>query len=1146
MIRDRLVVGIRDKSLAERLQMDSALTLEKAKIAIRQREAIQDNKSLWRGDDSSDPIRVDAVKGKTKSDKHFKKVVTATTPKQCTRCGKGSHQRDKCPARNAVCHKCHKKGHYSAYCLSKSVANVTMINQQTHSDTAFLDTIGSDHTTSWTVKLKLLKLETMFKLDTGAEATAISEYTHSALGKPSLSNPSKILYGPGEQQLNVLGQFEGTLQCKQRSCKHIIFVVKGLKTNLLGLPAIIELNLAARLDSTTDYDSLVQKKFQSIFKGLGNLGEPYTIQLKEYATPHAIFSARNIPLPLRSKVQDELTRMESEGIISKVHEPTLWCAGMVAVPKKSGSVRICVDLKRLNQSVMREVYPLPKVDETLAQLYGATIFTRLDANSGFWQIPLSPESRLLTTFITPFGRYCFNKLPFGISSAPEHFQRRMSRILSGLAGVVCQMDDVLIFGCNRAEHDARLEAALTRIKAAGITLNRDKCVFGQEKLQFLGHVVDRNGISADPSKVTAIAKMRSPENISELRRFLGMVNQLGKFTPNLATITQPLRELLSKKNSWCWTATQEQAFSATKNELLKPTVLALYNPNAPTKVSADASSFGLGAVLLQKNSDAWKPIAFASRSLSEVERRYAQIEKEALATTWACEKFVDYILGTKFTIETDHKPLVPLLSTTHLHSLPPRVLRFRLRLNRFDYDISHVPGKKLCTADTLSRAPIAEPGPNSVAFQNELELFMEAVTSSLPTSHNRLQEYCDEQKTDPVCSRIRNYCTSGWPDISQIPLDLKPYAEIRSELSLCNDILLRGWRIVVPTSLQKLTLQKIHHGHQGIQKCRSRANSSVWWPLMSQQITKMIKSCQECTKNSTVNREPMIPSTLPDYPWQIIGTDLFQHKGTTYLLVVDYFSRFPEIVKLTNTTSNGVIAALRPIFARYGIPEIVRSDNGPQYVSQEMTNFATSYGFVQITSSPHYPRSNGLAERTVKTVKAMLEKSTDPHLALLSYRSTELSWCNLSPAQLLMGRRIRSTVPEISKNFLPEWTYLKRFREQERQYKEQQVKYHDKRHRARPLADIPDNQPVWVNTDSQQQPGRIVTTAEAPRSYLVDTSSGRVRRNRQQLVPMPENNSNVQSPENSTKMSTSMTRSTPVKTRSQTGTRIVPPDRLTY
>ena len=175
--------------------------------------------------------------------------------------------------------------------------------------------------------------------------------------------------------------------------------------------------------------------------------------------------------------------MEAEGAISKVNEPTPWCAGIVAVPKKSGAVRICIDLKRLNQSVMRDqVYPLPKVDETLAQLSGATVFTRLDTNSGFWQIPLSTDSRLLTTFITPFGHYCFNKLPFGISSAPEHFQMRMSRILSGLAGVVCQMDDVLIFGRNREDHDVRLEAALTRIKSAGITINKDKCLFGQEKM----------------------------------------------------------------------------------------------------------------------------------------------------------------------------------------------------------------------------------------------------------------------------------------------------------------------------------------------------------------------------------------------------------------------------------------------------------------------------------------------------------------------------------------------------------------------------------------------------------------------------------------------------------------------------------------
>ena len=209
-----------------------------------------------------------------------------------------------------------------------------------------------------------------------------------------------------------------------------------------------------------------------------------------------------------------------------------------------------------------------------------------------------------------------------------------------------------------------------------------------------------------------------------------------------------------------------------------------------------------------------------------------------------------------------------------------------------------------------------------------------------------------------MCSLICSYCATEWPDAVDVPSNLKPYSEVRSELTLCNDILLHECRIVVPVSLQKPTLEKIHHGHQGIQKFRSRANSSAWWPRMSDHITEMVKFCPECTKDSFQNCEPMIASSLPNYPWQIIGTDLFQHKGTTYLVVVDYFSRYPEIAKLTDTTSKGVIAALRPMFARHGIPEVLRSNNGPQYVSQEMTDFATSYGFTQVTSSQHYPRSN--------------------------------------------------------------------------------------------------------------------------------------------------------------------------------------------
>ena len=267
---------------------------------------------------------------------------------------------------------------------------------------------------------------------------------------------------------------------------------------------------------------------------------------------------------------------------------------MVVVPKKTGAVRICIDLKPLNTSVRREIHPLPKVDNTLAQLTGAHIFSKLDANSGFWQIPLSPASRLLTTFITPVGRYCFNKLPFGIASAPEHFQRRMSSILHGLDRVLCQMDDVLIFSRDKEEHDQYLLIALKKIEAAGATLNAQKCEFSKTGLKFLGHCVDQDGIRADPEKTAAVRQMKAPTTIPELRRFMGMVNKLGKFSAKIAQLTQPLRELLSKSRAWQWGPAQERAFSLVKAELSKPTTLALYDPEKDLTISTDASSYGLG------------------------------------------------------------------------------------------------------------------------------------------------------------------------------------------------------------------------------------------------------------------------------------------------------------------------------------------------------------------------------------------------------------------------------------------------------------------------------------------------------------------------------------------------------------------------
>ena len=774
----------------------------------------------------------------------------------------------------------------------------------------------------------------------------------------------------------------------------------------------------------------------------------------------------------------------------------------------------------------------------------AKIFTKLDANCGFWQIPLTQSSRLLTTFITPIGRFCFNKLPFGITSTPEYFQKRMSQILDGLEGVLCQIDDVLVYGQDEAEHDRRVTAVLKRIEAAGVTLNPDKCEFGKTSLKFLGHVIDRAGIQADPDKTSAITQMPPPTTVTELRRFLGMVNQLGKFSPNLAELTKPLRDLLSKTSDWLWGPEQDRAFAESKSELTRAVILAHYNPEAATKISADASSYGLGAVLLQRDGTHWHPIAYASRSMSETESHYAQIEKEALACTWACEKFSTYVLGRSFTIETDHKPLVPLLGTKQLHSLPPRILRFRLRLDRFEYQIVHVPGKHLYTADTLSRAPTSSPTPDDAIMEEVadtamtmcIDTAMTMCIDHLPAGSERLREYTSAQDSDTICSRVKTYCKEGWPDKYNLGPELRPYWEKRDELTMSGNLLMCGHRIVVPESMQEVTLRKIHQGHQGIRRSRLRAQTSVWWPGLSRRIADYVRRCPDCARDTTPNKELLMPTELPDYPWQRVATDLFVLKGVTYVLIVDYFSRYPEVIKLTTTTSQSVILAMKSVFSRHGIPEIVQSDNGPQYSSEEFSQFAIAYGFYHDPSSPHFPQSNGHAERAVKTVKKLLKDADDPYLALLTYRATPLPWCGYSPAELLMGRPIRSDLPLVKTSLIPGWPYLNAFRTHNQEFKERQKRDYDERHRVRPLPEIPNGTDVWVTTDGKARPGQVLSPAGAPRSYVVDTSAGHIRRNRSQLNVMPDINC-------STDTTTPTTSRSPIMTRSRTGTAVTLPDR---
>ena len=604
-----------------------------------------------------------------------------------------------------------------------------------------------------------------------------------------------------------------------------------------------------------------------------------------------------------------------------------------------------------------------------------------------------------------------------------------------------------------------------------------------------------------------------------------MINQFNKFTKHLASRSKPLRDLLSKDSAWHWGECQEKAFQELKQCLISAPILALYDPNKETKINADASSYGVGAVLLQKqNEKDWKPISYVSRALTDTETRYSQIEKEALAFTWACERFSDYILGKSIIGETDHKPLVPLLTTHLLDKLPPRIQRFKMRLMRFNLEkIVHIPGKEMYTSDALSRLIKRDSGgapdvsqDSSFISDAEMNSFIDCVYQSIPASDKRLREIAEEQREDDVCKKIRQYCEEGWPERQSVPDIIKPYWSERGEISVVKGVILKGSRILIPSSMRLDVLDKLHQGHLGITKCRERAKQSVWWPGISTQIQELIKNCRTCARYHVNKPEPLIPTAFPQRPWQIVAVDFFKCENREYLLVVDYFSRY--IIELCpmnkSKTATEVCKAMQTVFARFGIPERVVSDNGPPFNSAQYVLFSREWGFEIKNSSPKYPQSNGEAERAVQTVKKIMKKEKDIDKVLLAYRSAPLS-CGHSPAELLMGRKIRTMVPIMDALLDPKWPDVQKLRQKEDASKLKQKQYFDNRHLAKPLRPLSPGTDVQITTHAE--PGVIRKETESTRQYEVETPAGTIKRNRVQLVPLPRETSENRKIEHSSK-----------------------------
>ncbi|GCB72887.1 hypothetical protein scyTo_0002237 [Scyliorhinus torazame] len=492
----------------------------------------------------------------------------------------------------------------------------------------------------------------------------------------------------------------------------------------------------------------------------------------------------------------------------------------------------------------------------------------------------------------------------------------------------------------------------------------------------------------------------------------------------MASHTTALRHLVKKSTEFQWLPTHEDEWRELKAKLTTAPVLAFFDPTKETKISTDASQDGIGAVLLQRDDSAsWAPVEYASRAMTPTEQRYAQIEKECLGLLTGIVKFHNNVYGLpKFTVETDHMPLAHIIQKD-LNDMTPRLQRILLKLRRYDFELVYTPGKELIIADALSRS-ITTPHEQS-DFICHIEAQVQLCTSDLPASDNRVVQIDEETAKDPLLQRVMHHL-SIVSSASQCP----QFYNVKDDLTVVEGILLKLNRIVIPQSMRAMVLGQLHEGHLGVEKCRRRPREAVYWPGISQDIANTVLNCptfhmfQPAQPKATLQQHEIVTSL-----WSKVGVDLFHAKGRDYILLVDYFPSYPEVMKLSNLTSKVVIEACKETFAKHGIPLTVMSNNGPCFYSQEWSDFAQSYNFRHVVSSPHCPQSNGKAEKGIHIVKQLLCKAADSgsdlNLAMLAYRTTPLS-TGLSPAQMLMNRTLRATVPAIHVPDLDHLTVLQK------------------------------------------------------------------------------------------------------------------------
>ena len=783
----------------------------------------------------------------------------------------------------------------------------------------------------------------------------------------------------------------------------------------------------------------------------GMSGSEIRLHVNPNATPSAIHKPIPVPLHWQEEVEQQIKDDVALGVLEEVPmgEPSEWCHRMVLARKADGKPRGTVDLSPLNKHCLRETHHVQPPFQQAKSIPPMTWKTVTDAWNGYHSVPIHPDDRHLTTFLTPWGRYRYKMAPQGFLASGDGYARRFDEIIKDVPRKTKCVDDTAMWDDELTNHWWRVIDFLELLGKNGIVLNESKFQFARREVQFAGFEVTEREIRPLEKFLRAIRDFPTPTKLNDVRSWFGLVNQVGHYA-KLTEVMSPFKPLLSPKSKFAWSSEMESAFQSSKTTIIDAIKrgVEIFDMEKLTCLRPDWSKTGIGFYLCQKHcdctsitpdccEDGWKITLAGSRFLKSAESRYAPVEGEALAITYALKQTKFFTLGCdNLVIVTDHEPLTKVLGDRTLDEISnTRLLKLKQRTLPWRFIIRHLPGKSNHFANATSRSPVSNPEDDDVEFDDEEDIdselasfYISEVASIRAVTWDIVKK---ETAVDAEMFTLLKAIESGFPTkMTDLESELQPYWNFRHNLWTLDGVIMMNNRVVVPQGLRQDILETLHAAHQGTTSMNERAKSTIFWPGITNDIAKTRTRCGPCNKIAPSQpRPPPIEPWIPATPFEGIACDYFLYCGWYYFVPADRLSGWTEQSRIKATDgssgSKGLCNALRSLFATLGVPVEVSSYGGPEFIARETGDFFQRWGVHHRLSSAYFPSSNGRAELAVKSTKRLLMENVGPDgslntdkivRALLTQRNTPDPTSRLSPAQILFGRPLRDTLPYIKKN----------------------------------------------------------------------------------------------------------------------------------